>query len=322
MLCLVGNLAMAPAHPAPKIHVETARVEIGELNAGETAEVEFLLTNTGTEPLKIQKVETSCGCLASRCPETLAPGEKGALKVKLVSKTHWSGPLEKPITVRSNDPDQPAVDLQIVARMRPLLRFAPGNPLALRFKKGELIRQVVTITSEVSPPVDVTGVTPVGRGTQARILPAEGSDRPGVSRVEVIVSPPEVPGDFITQVKLQTTHPKVPTIPILIHGISDDPITVAPPILRLGALGAGPRTDAAWRFILSSLRGPFRVLEVQTDTPALQAQLGEAINSNYFEYTVRYVGGWPKGKRAGKLVVTTDNPLAPKLEVPYEASID
>jgi hypothetical protein len=323
-ICLVYGLAMAPAYAAPKISVETTRVEIGELGAGEAAEVEFPLTNTGTEPLKIETVEISCGCLTSRYPETLAPGEKGALKVKLVPNPLWSGPVEKPLTLRSNDPDQPAINLQVVARIRPLLRLTPGSPIALRFREGEIIRQVVTISSEASPPVVVTGVAPGGPGSEARLLPAEGSDGPGRRRVEVIVRPPEKSGDFVTFVKVQTTHPKIPIFPIVVHGLSDRPITVAPPILRLGALGAEARADPAWRFTLLSLRAPFRVLGVEADTPALQVQLDGGDDGSYrdHEVTVRYLGGWPKGKRAGKFVVTTDNPQAPKLEVPYEASFE
>ena len=63
------------------------------------------------------------------------------------------------------------------------------------------------------------------------------------------------------------------------------------------------------------------MLKVQTDTPALQAQRGDAGGNSYHEVPLRYLGGWPKGKRAGKLVVTTDDPRAPRLEVPYEVSI-
>src|SRR5688572_29279232 len=91
VLCLMSGLAPAPASAAPKIHVPTPRVELGELIAGDTAEVAFLLTNAGTEPLKIAKIETTCDCITSSYPETLKPGESGALQVKLVSNALWAG---------------------------------------------------------------------------------------------------------------------------------------------------------------------------------------------------------------------------------------
>lgn len=311
-----------PAEAAPRIETNRLLLELGELTAGETAELEFPLVNTGTEPLRIERVIASCGCTTASHPRTLKPGEKGVLKINLVSHPLWSGPVEKQITVVSNDPEQPSLNLQIVARMRPLFHYAPRIPIGVNYKKGDVIRQVLTVTSATNPPTEVIRVVADGAGTEARLLPAESSDRPGVARVEIVLRPPEQGGDFTRFITLQTTHSRVPAIAIPIAGVSEDAISVSPPLLRLEGLSAGADTGKPRPIILYKRGGSFRVLEVRTDTPALQAELSDAFGTDLYEISIRYLGGWKKGKSTGKIVIVTDNAAAPRLEVPYVATIE
>src|SRR5205807_2700255 len=105
IVCLISGLAAVAASAAPKIDVPTTRKDIGELIAGDTAEVEFPLANVGTDVLKIDQVIVSCGCTTTSYPPELKPGEKGVLKAKLTSNAMWNGQVEKRITVMSNDPE-------------------------------------------------------------------------------------------------------------------------------------------------------------------------------------------------------------------------
>jgi hypothetical protein len=45
-------------------------------------------------------------------------------------------------------------------------------------------------------------------------------------------------------------------------------------------------------------------------------------SSSFYEVTTRYVGGWQHGKTARKIVLTTDDPRVPKVEIPYEATVE
>ena len=74
--------------------------------------------------------------------------------------------------------------------------------------------------------------------------------------------------------------------------------------------------------------GSFHVLEVKSDSPALQAQIAQTSSNeksgeiNYYQISFRYLGGWTQGKTTGKITVTTDEPQSPKLEIPYEATVN
>jgi hypothetical protein len=343
-LSLAAGLAPGLACAAPKLSVAQPRREIGALTAGQTAEAEFPIANMGDALLEITQVTVGCGCTTTSYPASLRPGETGVLKVKLVSSALWNGPVEKEVTLHSNDPEQPAQKLLLVAEMRPLLRFEPANPLAIEYKKGDVLRRVVTVTPAADAAVAVTGVVPAGPGTEARLLPAESGDRPGAVRVEITVRPPAQGGDFSTSVMLQTTHAAVPAVPLVVMAVSQDAITISPSFLYLGSLRAASRAEAARPsasrragtlaggqerlLILFKRSGTFRVLGIRTDTPALQATLrpparpDAAAAANYHEIAVRYVGGWPKGDVTGKLVVTTDDPQSPTIEVPFQARVE
>jgi hypothetical protein len=283
--------------------------------------VAFALANTGTDPLRITEVTTSCGCTTTSYPQTLRPGEHGVLQAKLASSPIWKGRVEKEITVMSNDPDQPSMKLQLVAQVRPLLQISPPNPFAVPYQKGAVIRQVFTITAE-GRPVRIAGVAAGGAGAEARLLPAQSDDPPGLSRVEVTVHPPENGGDFSTAVSLQTTDPRVPLVPIIVTALCQDAVTVSPSFVYLGLIrdassGEPPRVISVFK-----RRGTFHVLGVKTDTPALEAAVGDGAGPNTYEVTLRYVGGWKPGSRTGKLEIMTDDPSSPKVEVPYAATVN
>ena len=106
---------------------------------------------------------------------------------------------------------------------------------------------------------------------------------------------------------------------------------LADPRLRLLQPGLGDADVRAPDVVvaLGLPPAPFRVLEVQPDSPALQAAVsdppagsGTSTESNFCTITLRYLGGWEKGARSGKIVVVTNDPISPRVEVPYVATVE
>ena len=86
----------------PEIEFEKLNHDFGNVEYGGNCEVEFTFTNTGNEPLIIQKPKTSCGCTASSWPkEPILPGasEKIVVTYKTTTKV---GNFSKSVTVTSN----------------------------------------------------------------------------------------------------------------------------------------------------------------------------------------------------------------------------
>jgi hypothetical protein len=94
-----------------KIEFKTETVDYGVIEKGSDGIRVFEFTNTGTAPLIISKVSSSCGCTIPKKPEeAILPGKTGEIQVKYDTKR--VGPIRKAITVISNA-DTPTIVLKI-----------------------------------------------------------------------------------------------------------------------------------------------------------------------------------------------------------------
>ena len=78
---------------APEITFEKELIDMGtyEQYDDESSRCEFIFTNTGKEPLIIEKAKGSCGCTVPEWPkEPIAPGESAIMKINYDEKKSWS----------------------------------------------------------------------------------------------------------------------------------------------------------------------------------------------------------------------------------------
>ncbi len=103
-----GPDADSETRNGPMISFETSKYNFGEVNQGEKVNYDFLYINTGSEPLVISDVKTTCGCTAPNwSKEALAVGDTARLKV-VFSSVGKRGMQNKVITVYSNAGNNPA----------------------------------------------------------------------------------------------------------------------------------------------------------------------------------------------------------------------
>jgi rhodanese-related sulfurtransferase len=111
VLCLAAVAVALPAAAAPRIAVDLATYEFGDVVEGLSVEHTFVLTNTGDADLVIGEVQVSCGCTTTSLPTNrLAPGQSVGLHA-LVDTSGYSGTIRKAITVNSNDPTRPQLQV-------------------------------------------------------------------------------------------------------------------------------------------------------------------------------------------------------------------
>ena len=121
----------------------------------------FKYENKGKKPIKITSVKSSCGCtVASSKQDEVKPGEKGEVTAnfKIGGRT---GLQQKAITVTTDDPDQPTINLMLKADIPVALEIQPNfifwdsgeapNPKTITVKAGK----DVTVTT-----LDVTSSAP------------------------------------------------------------------------------------------------------------------------------------------------------------------
>ena len=112
-ILFVGMLSISAfaQEKVAKIEFKTDVIDYGTIEKGADGVRVFEFTNTGSAPLIISKVSSTCGCTVPKKPEgPILPGEKGQIEVKY--DTQRVNPIRKTITVLSNA-DTPTVALKI-----------------------------------------------------------------------------------------------------------------------------------------------------------------------------------------------------------------
>ena len=100
----------------PEIEFEKLVHDYGDVPYNGNGECEFRFTNTGNEPLIIQKPKSSCGCTVPSWPkEPILPGESEVINVTY--RTTKVGPINKTITVTSNAKENSTVVLRIKGKV-------------------------------------------------------------------------------------------------------------------------------------------------------------------------------------------------------------
>ncbi|MEL6627438.1 MAG: DUF1573 domain-containing protein [Bacteroidota bacterium] len=97
----------------PKIEFETLEYNAGNVLEGEKVTYAFVFKNTGKEDLVLDNVKASCGCTATAPKDKIVKAGQTSEIVATFNSRGRRGMQNKSITVRSNDPDKPAVILRL-----------------------------------------------------------------------------------------------------------------------------------------------------------------------------------------------------------------
>ena len=108
----------------PRIEINPQNYDFGETQFGQILEYSFTVTNLGGAPLEIKRVATSCACTKAKIDkQTLNAGEEAQLLVTydtaaMGEGSHGKGKQERIIYVKTNDPNNPQVDVTIQAYVK------------------------------------------------------------------------------------------------------------------------------------------------------------------------------------------------------------
>lgn len=92
----------AQAKSGPAITFEATEHNFGDIAQGDVVEHTFTFTNTGTQPVVIDRVDVTCGCTSPAwTKEAVMPGKTGFVKAKYNSAGRM-GQQKKAITIHSN----------------------------------------------------------------------------------------------------------------------------------------------------------------------------------------------------------------------------
>ena len=199
-LRLEGDLNR-PARNAPDLVCREIVKCFGEVPSGGEVNHNFPIQNAGTRPLKISRVETTCGCAAAMISKkgkltkerikTVKPGEKNDPKKLIVQKDsggvilpgqtawvsahvntlHKQGYMAFRIRIRSDDPEEPELSVSLQGTV---VRVFEYDPITLFFRE---VQSTTGITAHFwvrhykSSPFKISGIRSTSKHIVARIDP-------------------------------------------------------------------------------------------------------------------------------------------------------
>jgi hypothetical protein len=114
LIVVLTNSKLTASLRAPKIMFKENAHDFGHVSRGPELQYNFKFTNKGSAVLKIEKVQTSCGCTGATVGEKTEYKKNESGEIKITFNTQGrSGHQEKTISVFSNDPETPQKDLKI-----------------------------------------------------------------------------------------------------------------------------------------------------------------------------------------------------------------
>ncbi|MBI5402975.1 MAG: DUF1573 domain-containing protein [Ignavibacteriae bacterium] len=114
MFVVLTNSKLTASLRAPKIVFKEEVHDFGNVPRGPELQYNFRFTNKGSAVLKIERVQTSCGCTGATVGEKTEYKKNESGEIKITFNTQGrSGHQEKIISIFSNDPETPQKDLKV-----------------------------------------------------------------------------------------------------------------------------------------------------------------------------------------------------------------
>jgi hypothetical protein len=208
-------LCAAQQAQAPIISFETLHHNFGKVNTERPLSYRFKLTNKGTAPLQIKRLNASCGCTSTVMDQNkwyLRPGESNAVEVTF-NPTGFRGLVRKSVNVESDDPQNPSVTLSFEAEVIREIMVEPGALFFREMLPSTPSKKTLKLVSGDGVAFQVSDVKTPGAPYLSQAWHVEGKD----VIVEVTFDGRKVPPGVrngADKLSIRTTHPRVPYLPV------------------------------------------------------------------------------------------------------------
>lgn len=319
-LCLAQASAQTPAPAAPQPHMtfDAMHHDFGKVPADTKVTHRFKVTNTGKAFLNITRLNPSCGCTSTVLGKwSLAPGEQTEIEVTFNS-AGFRGISRKSLQVVSDDPANPTQTLTFEADV---VREIMASTQSIFFQ--DLVRTSprkasVKLESGNGQPVRITEVKAAGAPWLAFATRQEGTS----AWVDITLDGRKLPTDRVAgadAIAVHTSNSKAAMVPLTVQwevrlAIQAEPARVA----WVEAAGKELRSTVTLKQVDNK---PFRILSARTTNPVLKVEgLGKPA-ATHQELQMVLSAGAKAGMYTEKVLLTTDDPDQPQLEIRVSASL-
>jgi hypothetical protein len=326
LLLVAATLLAQGAAGKPKAVAVEPIKDVGFVAKGEMATNEFVIRNDGDAPLELREVRAACGCTVADFDKVIAPGKTGKVRVTVDTKS-FNGPTAKGVTVYTNDPAAPAIELTVRADVGQFVKMKPGYARFITVqreaKEGKIVQ---TLWTPDKSPLEIVKVESPYPFLKVRYWEAKPEERLAENadqqqwKVELSLSNDAPVGPLTEPVKVHTTHPKQKLVQIPVSGFVRPVMAVTPPVVDMGQVNG---TDPV-KFSLNVRNfatEPIKVTSIAGDIQGINAKIEPVQEGREYQVQVTFQPEARKGPVNGKLTLTTDSQKIPWIEVQLKGNV-
>ena len=257
--------------PKPHMEIPNPEYDFGNVTAGTKVQHDFVVKNTGTAPLDIQRVVAACGCTAtSALSNSIAPGSSTMVKAEF-DTTGFSGDKFKAITVYSSDPDQPSITLALKGTVESEVKVSPRNVIF-----NEVVReqeqpstQEISVDVREGSDVAISGVRSFSKYLQIKEYDTGSKHR----RFTVAIDPQAPMGELRERVIISLVGKSAQqSINVPVFASVKGRVKLSPSTVSFGLI-EGKQTLKRSVKVENLGKGTLKLGEIVSDSPALKTVL-------------------------------------------------
>jgi hypothetical protein len=273
----------------PRIRFAEPIHDFGRVEYGKVLTNFFVFTNTGDQPLELQDVVSSCGCVAARNWDRRAePGKPGAIPV-IFTASGIGDNVTKPIRIVCNDPTQSNLVLYVKAAIFKPIDAVPAIAVfnfGPDFQTNET--RLIRLVSNLEEPVTLSEPVCTNRSFRSELKAVkEGKEY----ELAVTVFPPLGPGSTYAPVTLKTSTSKMPLVTVTAYAIVQPALAVSPPRIILPPAPLAEPSPVTVT-IQSRSTNALALSEPSLNAPGAQVQLREVRPGRLFELVLTFPAGF------------------------------
>jgi hypothetical protein len=317
----------APAD-APRITFDSNSHDFGVITDDHPVTHKFIFTNTGKSTLTISNLQGSCGCtVPALVKKDYLPGESGEVTVTY-NPSNRRGKQHTNVTVTSNDPVTPTLQLQVHSNIKPLMYIEPQNVNFGQAARGKNLTTTVQVYSR-KPDLVPQQATCSNPNIIAKLLePTQVTVEDETLYkypMEISVASTAEIGHIIGTVSIRTSDPsRLLNMQVNAEVVGD--FAVAP--MRMQFLNIQPNGPITSTVRVTSRSGkPFKITGVEEVTSFTKLfndiRFTEVPDSKPQAWTITASGNAPAAQSGfrGELIVHTDAPDEPTFKIPYNGYV-
>ena len=317
---------------APRLTLVEPIKDFGTVPKGEKLDWSFEIKNTGSADLEILAAKPACGCTVADFDKVIKPGQTGKVTAH-VDTAAFAGPISKPVTLETNDPNTPTAQITISAIVKPFVEAYPVGYVRFNMIQGDVEKQSVTIYTEEEEPFEIVNVEAPQDWIKVETAKLEGPNvvpqigRKGANqyRLDITVGGPDAKvGPLAEKVRIVTNSKHQPEYWVSVAGVVRPPFRVDPTGINFGEVA--PSDSAATRTISirsNNLKTPgmFSVTKVESGVAGVTANVAPTDRPGEFSVTLQVAKDAKPGSIDGNVTLYTNDTAKPTVVIPVKGTI-